>query len=172
MQKITTSSYKQKGSVLITTLIILVSVTAIAMLSMQKSTTSARMVGNTQMFESTFNAALSELDFNFDQYRQAVVHADLQRAIQDTNQAAVDINETRNKDTAAAMRYGQRNLNVESKLAYKAQPHSIDHTLAGDNSIGTIKKHNFTITITAEVNNANIYSRQEKEFSFLGRKAN
>lgn len=164
MQK---TSYKQKGSVLITTLIILVAVTAIAMLSMQKSTTSARMVGNTQMFESTFNIALSELDFNFDKYREAAVSQDLENAIRETNnpRRGVPVN-------ASSTTYAQPELSISSRLKYKGDAHKIDHTLAADNSIGTIKKHNFTITTTATVNNANIYSRQEKEFSFLGRRAN
>lgn len=163
---LTNPSSPQKGSVLITTLVILTAVTLIAILSMQKSTTGLRMVGNTQLFESSFQVALSELNFTFNKYRNVQSHLDLTQAIQSPNTLQT-INGSRN-----VSHYNQTNLAVQSQIRYEGSVNNIDHTLSGDNSIGMIKKHNFTIVVNANINNANIGSQQEKEFSFLARKAN
>lgn len=163
---------QQRGSVLITTLVILTAVTTIAVLSMQKSTTNTRMVGNTQLFENSFQIAMSELDSKFEEYRQAAVNPQLQQAIQarSTNNPLVDVGGTPNPNAAL---YSQINsLVIESNLEYKGGINNIDHTLSSDNSIGMIKKYTFILSTNARINNANIYSKQEKEFSFLGRKPN
>lgn len=156
---------QQRGSVLITTLVILTAVTTIAVLSMQKSTTNTRMVGNTQLFENSFQIAMSELDSKFEGYRQAAVSPDLQTAIRSQNQAAVPI-------ASNANLYAQNSLSLQSTLRYVGGVNNIDHTLSADNSIGMIKKHTFIMDTNARISNANIYSKQEKEFSFLGRRAN
>lgn len=176
---------QQQGAVLITALIILAAVTSIAVLGMQKSTTSVRMVGNTKLFENAFNIALSEIDFTFDQYRQVAISGDLETAIQ-SPQTARPINNDRNAGNAEVARYAQNGLKIESTLTYQGGAVNIDHTFSGANSIGMVKKYTFVITSQATIDaaisanpnvdtntlGATIKSRQEKEFSFLGRKAN
>ncbi len=157
---------KQQGSVLITTLVILTAVTLIAVLGMQKSTTGVRMVGNTQLFENSFQIALSEINFTFNKYRQEIDTSELENAIQNPN------SNQRITNRGEISEYSQSPITIETDINYKGSVNNIDHSLSGANSIGMIKEHNFTIITSATIPGANIGSTQEKEFSFLARKTN
>jgi hypothetical protein len=162
---------KQQGSALVISLIMLTSVTFLAILSLQGSTTQLRVVGNLQIKEDVFHTSKRELGSQYDGYKNELAKVqDLSRAME----GAV----TENADGAPA----PEAISLQSILDTTREPYTqlsrLRYTLnipvnfnfgldGKDSSVGAIATMPFEITSDTTDSSGRFRSSQKLGFKYF-----
>lgn len=146
----------QQGSALIVSLIMLTSVTFLAILSLQSSTTQIRIVSNLQIKEDVFHATSREQDHQYDK-----VVNDPDKL--DELYAAV----TQDGPTTMVQEVVFENKNVTSELDYVGTISAgLNYTLAANSSAGAITSYPFRLSTQGTEKSGKIGSSMDLGYTF------
>lgn len=154
----------QSGSVLAISLVLLTTITLIAMMSLQRSGLQTKIVANILHKEAVFNASLNEQEFWFSQYAnnptQHVMDV-IDNRDDDNNPVPLNLDPSRSQGPGFP-------LQVNSRAVY-VLPESDDITLAIGEEAGARQVYNFELDSSANYElKPNLLSAQQSAFSFPG----
>lgn len=161
---------KHRGSALIVSLVMLTSVTFLAILSLQSSTTQVKIVNNLQIKETMFHSSKSELDAQFEAYKDQIDKIqELSNAMEgavkkdDEEQPApetISLNPLMDIATGAY-------ASLSSELRYtRTTPVNLNYNFAKDSSVGTMSAMPFEIVSTTLDSTRRFQSRQRFGFKY------
>jgi hypothetical protein len=159
---------KQQGSALIVSLIMLTSVTFLAILSLQGSTTQIRIVSNLQIKEDVFHTSKRELNSQYDGYRNQISKiqemSDAMTKSVSTNSAG-DV--TPNLDLTPILDTNNGEYVLSSSLRYfNKVPVNLNYNFAKDSSVTTMSWLPFEITSETTDSSARFHSNQRLGFKY------
>ncbi|GAA6144339.1 hypothetical protein [Thalassolituus maritimus] len=152
----------QQGSALIVSLIMLTSVTFLAILSLQSSTTQIKIVNNLQIKEDVFHTTKRELRKQYDGYLDDINKADelteafQNSAVGEVNQLLPEISLTEANVSAVASA-------VES---LQATPVNLNFSFAKNSSVGALATMKFELTSDVQDTTAKFRSSQRLGFNY------
>ena len=164
-----------KGATLAVSLVMLTSVTLLALVSLQRSALQSKMVSNFQIKQTAYDIAYSEVEAKFQD--SASQNSDNQNMLAALNSVQLGDNGVAQRDPvtnapltvpvnlAAESRYGHPNMAIATNLRYTGTPTSLNHTLSGDSSKGEFTEYQFRIESQVNATN-NIGSHQAFGFSY------
>ncbi|MDQ4422511.1 MAG: hypothetical protein QF808_01245 [Thalassolituus sp.] len=160
---------QQTGSALIVSLIMLTSVTFLAVLSLQSSTTQIRIVSNLQIKEDVFHTSKRELSNQYSDYKDiAAKIAELSLAMEKSvAQGGSEGATEKSLDLVIASDIDTGKYSQESTLAYqKSTPVNLNYSFGKDSSVGVISSLPFELTSETENSNGRFRSFQRQGFTY------
>ena len=160
---------QQTGSALIISLIMLTSVTFLAVLSLQSSTTQIRIVSNLQIKEEVFHTSKRELSNQYSDYKDiaakiAELSLAMEKAVSGGGQGSAA---SRSLSVAVASEIDTAQFSQESTLAYqKTTPVNLNYSFGKDSSVGVISSLPFELTSETENSNGRFRSFQRQGFTY------
>lgn len=153
---------KQQGSALIVSLIMLTSVTFLAILSLQGSTTQIRIVSNLQIKEDVFHTTKRELDKQYDGYRDDMDKLD---ELTDAFQKSVLGLEA---SLTPEVQYDQKNIGgvISAVKSLQATPVNLNFTFAKNSSVGALSTMKFELASSVTDSSERFNSRQRLGFNY------
>jgi Tfp pilus assembly protein PilX len=162
---------KQQGSALVISLIMLTSVTFLAILSLQGSTTQIRIVSNLQIKEDVFHTSKRELGYQYDGFRNQLAKV---QEMSDAMSSAVNITVEGASAPEAHAINSMLDTSVggyiqSSSLRYtQTIPVNLNHGLDGmDSSVGAIVTMPFEIISATTDSSGRFRSSQKLGFKYF-----
>jgi type IV pilus assembly protein PilX len=162
---------KQQGSALIVSLIMLTSVTFLAILSLQGSTTQIRIVSNLQIKEDMFHTSKRELGYQYDGFRNQLAKvqemSDAMSSAVNTTEDGVSAPEAQAIDSMLDTSVG--GYIQSSTLRYtQTVPVNLNHSLDGiGSSVGAIATMPFEIVSATTDSSGRFRSNQKLGFKYF-----
>lgn len=153
---------KQQGSALVVSLIMLTSVTFLAILSLQGSTTQIKIVSNLQIKEEVFHTSKRELGRQYDGYRNDMDKLDeltdaFQKSVQDSESSLVPEITYDTKDISAV---------ISAIKALQATPVNLNFTFAKNSSVGSLSTMKFELISNVIDSSEKFHSKQHLGFNY------
>jgi len=161
--------HSQHGSALIVSLIMLTSVTFLAVLSLQSSTTQLKIVGNLQIKEDVFHTSKRELGSQYDAYENEMAKIqELSRAMEKA--VATDQNGIITASPLELIPILDRtadNYDQITQLSYtQSIPVNLNYSFAKDSSVGSMSSMPFEILSISTDSTERFKSRQRLGFRY------
>ena len=168
---------KQRGAALIVSLVMLTAVTFLAVLSLQSSSTQVKMVSNTAIRESVFQAAISALESAQNEIKTSSTGtnmlAEAMSSVQLLNGEVVLSQDSlmpmyEKTTTDRNYVYSEKSLKpVTLDVQYLGHGTAMNYTISGDSSIGRFTRHPFEMTSDAQDRAELVRSNQSIGFTFM-----
>lgn len=132
----------QRGMALVVSLVLLTAVTLLALVSLSRSTLQVRMVNDTQISETVFQAALGELEAQFGRMTVQVPqeYATAYRTGADRNSPVALLQLSGSADPRMAVDVG---------VSYNGTGSRLNNTFVGDSSVNKFRLLNFIVSAQA-----------------------
>jgi hypothetical protein len=159
----------QQGSALIVSLVMLTSVTFLAILSLQGSTTQLRVVGNLQIKEDVFHTSKRELGSQYDSYRNELTKVqELSLAMEGAVKENADGAPTPEAISLDSMLDTTTEPYTQlSQLRYTQRiPVNLNYSFAKDSSVGAISSMPFEIVSVTTDKSERFHSNQRLGFKY------
>jgi len=158
---------KQNGSALLVSLVMLTSVTFLAVLSLQSSTTQLKVVSNLQIKEDMFHTSKRELTSQYDGYRDDINKIkELSKAMENAvlkNEDNVLTPKPFDIDAAITL----ESKSAKSSISYtKKTPVNLNYSFAKDSSVGAMTSMPFEILSTISDSTGRFHSSQRLGFKY------
>ena len=153
---------QQTGSALIVSLIMLTSVTFLAVLSLQSSTTQIRIVSNLQIKEDVFHTSKRELSKQYDGYRDDVNKLD------ELNDAFENSILGQANELPPEVSYNQNDIGsiASAVTALQATPVNLNFSFAKNSSVGALATMKFELSADVTDSTNRFTSRQHLGFKY------
>lgn len=158
-----------RGAALAFSLVLLTSLTLLALVGLQRSTMQIRMVSNLQLEQTIKDISYSEVEANFQSI--ASKDSDNQLILNAINSVLVDDGVVVRNDEGQPQPlpvpispqsdYGKPDLNVNTSIRLVSIPGTTNHSLAGDSSKGKSLKYRFQLNSEVIHATSGIKSSQE-----------
>lgn len=158
-----------RGAALAFSLVLLTSLTLLALVGLQRSTMQIRMVSNLQLEQTIKDISYSEIEANFQGI--ASKNSDNQLILEAINSVLLDDGVVVRNDEGQPQPlpvlispksdYGKPDLDVNTSIKLVSVPGTTNHSLAGDNSKGKTLKYRFQLNSEVEHPASGVKSAQE-----------
>jgi len=166
-----------RGAALIISLVMLTAVTFLAVISLQNSSTQVKMVSNTQIRETVFQASMSALETQLNDISRSPAGTDIlaeaMSNVQLNNGEVVTDQETLTPmfDKVSSDKqysYNDKALKpVSISITYTGAGSTLNYSLAGDSSVQRFNKHPFEVDSVASDRSDMFTSDQNLGFTFM-----
>lgn len=166
-----------KGTTLVISMILLTTITFLAMLGMQQSSVQLRMINNTQIAEVIFQVSMSELESKYekissDSSETSMLAQAINSVLQQEEEAVIDpdtllpIYEAISV-TPEANYYDTYQYNTDTQVQYQGNGNNLNYSLSVGSSVGRFTSHPFHISSNSTDQSERFNSTQTMGMTFI-----